>query len=44
MGLCFFPGDANYIEDMLNKVDKALYRAKELGKNQICSHVKVIET
>jgi diguanylate cyclase (GGDEF)-like protein/PAS domain S-box-containing protein len=39
MGICFFPGDANNVEDMLNNVDKALYQAKTLGKNQICLHV-----
>ena len=43
MGLCFFPGDANDMDDMLNKVDKALYKAKALGKNQICLHEKVMK-
>lgn len=43
MGLCFFPGDANDMKDMLNKVDKALYKAKALGKNQICLHEKVMK-
>ena len=38
MGLCFFPDDAGNVEEMLHNADKALYRAKELGKNQICFH------
>lgn len=38
IGLCFFPDDAKDIDDLLNKADKALYRAKEKGKNQICLH------
>ncbi len=36
MGLCFFPDDAHDPEEMLHNADKALYKAKELGKNQVC--------
>ncbi len=35
MGLCFYPDDASDIELMLHNADKALYKAKALGKNQI---------
>ncbi len=38
LGLCFFPEDAGNVEAMLHNADKALYKAKALGKNQICFH------
>jgi diguanylate cyclase (GGDEF)-like protein/PAS domain S-box-containing protein len=41
IGLCFFPDDADNIEDMLTKVDRALYKAKALGKNQVCLYGKI---
>ncbi len=44
MGLCFFPEDADNIEAMLRNADKALYRAKDLGKNQICFYQTESET
>ncbi len=43
MGLCFFPEDAGNVEAMLHYADKALYKAKALGKNQICFHEKDTE-
>jgi diguanylate cyclase (GGDEF)-like protein/PAS domain S-box-containing protein len=39
MGLCFFPDDAGDPEEMLHNADKALYKAKQLGKNQVCFYV-----
>ncbi|MES9851099.1 MAG: transporter substrate-binding domain-containing protein [Candidatus Thiodiazotropha sp. L084R] len=35
MGLCCFPGVAEDSEGLLHHADKALYKAKALGKNQI---------
>ncbi len=34
----FFPEDAANGEAMLHKADKALYKAKDPGKNQIFFH------
>lgn len=36
LGLVTFPEDGEAIDDLLKKVDSALYQAKNLGKDQIC--------
>ena len=35
-GVASFDGDGDSIEKLLDKVDKALYTAKFLGRNQVC--------
>ncbi|MDP2920754.1 MAG: sensor domain-containing diguanylate cyclase [Candidatus Omnitrophota bacterium] len=37
IGLASFPEDGPKKEDLISKADKALYEAKKLGKNRICS-------
>ncbi|MFL5731814.1 MAG: diguanylate cyclase [Chloroflexia bacterium] len=38
-GVALFPDDATSIEEMIDKADSALYRAKDLGRNQIAEWV-----
>lgn len=33
IGICFFPGDGDVPDILVNKADSALYQAKKLGKN-----------
>ena len=33
---CIFPSKSSSVQDFINGADKALYQAKEYGKNQIC--------
>jgi diguanylate cyclase (GGDEF)-like protein len=35
-GLASFPGEAANLEDLIEKADKALYRAKRHGRNRVC--------
>ena len=37
IGMASFPEDGDKKEDLISKADKALYEAKKLGKNRICS-------
>lgn len=36
IGLATFPDDANDQEDLVRRADKALYEAKQTGKNRLC--------
>lgn len=35
LGVAEFPGDANNIDDLINKADRAMYLAKRMGKNRV---------
>lgn len=37
LGVASYPGDASTIEELINNADRALYRAKNLGKNRVIS-------
>lgn len=37
IGIVTYPGDAQSLSDLMSGVDLGLYRAKELGKNAVCS-------
>ena len=37
IGVAFCPADANNTDDLIEKADYMLYRAKKSGKNQICT-------
>lgn len=43
MGLATFPDHAQIKEDLVIKADKALYRAKALGKNRLCIYDKKLD-
>lgn len=43
IGLVSYPKDANAVDDILRKVDLAMYKAKELGKNQYKLYEKTLE-
>jgi diguanylate cyclase (GGDEF)-like protein len=36
IGIASFPSDANSAPELVQKADKALYAAKEQGKNRVC--------
>ncbi len=38
VGMAFYPEDGNNSEELVNAADKAMYKAKEEGKNQIATH------
>lgn len=37
LGIACYPGDAQTVEDLIQRADEAMYRAKKQGKNQVCS-------
>ncbi|MFA6920308.1 MAG: bifunctional diguanylate cyclase/phosphodiesterase [Gallionella sp.] len=43
IGLVTYPGDAENLSDLMSGVDLGLYRAKELGKNAVCSVDTAVE-
>ena len=36
LGLVSYPEDGQNVEELVQRVDKALYQAKHLGKDRIC--------
>ncbi|TBW57654.1 EAL domain-containing protein [Marinobacter halodurans] len=40
MGFCLYPQDGNDATNLLKHADNAMYQAKDLGRNQICSYTK----
>jgi len=43
IGLARFPEDAQANKDLIEKADKALYRAKRMGKNRACEYDKKLD-
>lgn len=39
-GIAIYPKDASDIDDVIEKADEALYRAKKTGKNVVCEYKK----
>ena len=40
VGVAVYPSDAGSIEELIQKADSALYKAKKEGKNRVCLHNK----
>jgi diguanylate cyclase (GGDEF)-like protein len=38
-GIAVFPEDATSIEELIDKADSALFRAKDMGRNQIAEWI-----
>jgi len=38
-GIASFPHDAKDVDELLEKADKALYRAKREGRNRVCANI-----
>ncbi|MDP8297106.1 MAG: GGDEF domain-containing protein, partial [Candidatus Orphnella occulta] len=43
MGLSTFPDDAQIKKELVARADKALYRAKRLGKDRLCVYDKTVD-
>ncbi len=43
VGLSTFPDDAHVKEDLVTRADKALYRAKRMGKDRMCIYDKNVD-
>ena len=43
IGIATYPIDAKNAQDLINSADRALYRAKEAGKNRICLYKELAE-
>jgi len=41
IGVAAYPKDARRVEELIEKADKALYRAKETGKNSIVAYREI---
>jgi len=41
IGVSTFPDDGMLMEELINNADKALYKAKETGRNRICDYAKL---
>lgn len=37
IGIAEYPSDAGYVEEMIQRADDMLYKAKKQGKNQVCT-------
>jgi diguanylate cyclase (GGDEF)-like protein len=43
-GLAMYPEDATHIEDLIDKADSALFRAKDLGRNRIAEWQEMVSS